>query len=101
MNIAHAFLNRARSQPDAPALSFAGKTHRYGQLAQTSAQLARGLRSGLGLQCADRVVICMENCAEFVELLFGCWIAGLCAVPVNAKLHPGEVAHIAGDCGAR
>ena len=101
MNIAHAFLNRARAQPDAPALTFSGQTLSYRQLAQTSAQLAHGLRAGLGLEAGDRVVICMENCAAFLELLFGCWIAGLCAVPVNAKLHPGEVAHIAGDCGSR
>ena len=43
----------------------------------------------------------MENCAEFLEVLFACWAAGLCAVPVNARLHPDEVAHIARDSGAR
>jgi long-chain acyl-CoA synthetase len=45
-------------------------------------------------------MLCMENCAEFLEMLFACWTAGLCAVPVNARLHPDEVAHIASDCGA-
>ncbi len=43
----------------------------------------------------------MDNRAEFLELLFACWTAGLCAVPVNAKLHPKELAHILSDCGAR
>jgi acyl-CoA synthetase (AMP-forming)/AMP-acid ligase II len=46
-------------------------------------------------------MLCMENCAEFLEMLFACWAAGLCAVPVNARLHPDEVAHIGGDSGAR
>jgi acyl-CoA synthetase (AMP-forming)/AMP-acid ligase II len=45
----------------------------------------------------DRVVLCMENCGEFLEVLFGCWTAGLCAVPVNSKLHVREVEHIAQD----
>jgi len=43
----------------------------------------------------------MENCAEFLELIFACWTAGLCAVPVNARLHVREVEHIARDSGAR
>jgi acyl-CoA synthetase (AMP-forming)/AMP-acid ligase II len=46
-------------------------------------------------------MLCMENCAEFLEMLFACWAAGLCAVPVNARLHADEVAHIAGDSRAR
>src|SRR5579883_2430259 len=49
----------------------------------------------------DRVILSLENCAEFFELLFGCWAAGLCAVPANARLHPREVEYIAGDSGAR
>jgi acyl-CoA synthetase (AMP-forming)/AMP-acid ligase II len=43
----------------------------------------------------------MENCGEFLEALFACWVAGLCAVPANARLHPREVAYIAGNSGAR
>ena len=43
----------------------------------------------------------MENCAEFLETLFACWTAGLCAVPVNARLHANEVAYIAEDSRAR
>jgi long-chain acyl-CoA synthetase len=33
--------------------------------------------------------------------LFGCWAAGLCAVPANARLHPREVEYIAENSGAR
>jgi acyl-CoA synthetase (AMP-forming)/AMP-acid ligase II len=44
------------------------------------------------------VLILTANCPEFVELLFGCWAGGAAAVPVNAKLHPSEVAEIVDDC---
>ena len=64
-------------------------------------QLAGGLASLDGIVKGDRVVICMENSPEFLDLLFACWTAGLCAVPVNAKLHAKEVVHILNDCSAR
>ena len=43
----------------------------------------------------------MENCAEYLPLLYGIWRAGLSAVPMNSKLHPKEMAWILADCGAR
>ena len=71
----------------------------YGEFVHRISRLAAGLRAHL--EPGDRVMLCMENCAEFLEVLFACWAAGLCAVPVNARLHPDEVAHIARDSGAR
>lgn len=59
-----------------------------------SASLRRRHRAG------DRVAIITENRPQYVELLFGIWAAGLVAVPVNAKLHPREAAHILEDCTA-
>ncbi|MBV8337804.1 MAG: AMP-binding protein, partial [Alphaproteobacteria bacterium] len=60
-----------------------------------------GSLAGRGLEAGDRIVLCMENCAEFLETMFACWTAGFCAVPVNARLHVREVEHIVRDCGAR
>ena len=100
MNIAQPFLARSRSHPELQAISHAGKTLSYGALAHRASGLASGLRRQLGLRERDRVVIYLENRPEFFELLLASWIAGLCAVPVNAKLHPREVAHIVADCGA-
>lgn len=48
----------------------------------------------------ERVAIVSENDPDLVPLLFGLWGAGLAAVPVNAKLHPREVAAIVADSGA-
>jgi len=64
------------------------------------AGVAGGLRAR-GLLPGDRVLLCLENCGEFVELMFGCWAAGLCAVPANARLHPREVEYIADNSRAR
>jgi long-chain acyl-CoA synthetase len=100
MNLSALLLDVARRQPDRPAVTDAGETWSYAELAGRFTGLAGGLR-GRGLAPGDRVVLWMENSAALVECLFACWTAGLAAVPVNAKLHPREVAHIATDCAAR
>ncbi len=100
-NIAQYLFNRVRSQPDAIAMSCGDTRLHYGELADRIRRLAAAMRGQAGLVHGDRVVLCMENRAEFLELLFACWTAGLCAVPVNAKLHPKEVVHIVRDSAAR
>jgi long-chain acyl-CoA synthetase len=72
----------------------------YREFTDRISRLAGGL-AARSLHSGDRVMLCMENCAEFLECLFACWTAGLCAVPVNARLHPREVEYIAQDCRAR
>jgi acyl-CoA synthetase (AMP-forming)/AMP-acid ligase II len=59
------------------------------------------LRARHGLADGDRVAIVMKNSPEYLEALYAIWWAGLAAVPVNAKLHPREVAFIVEDSGAR
>ncbi len=100
MNVAATLVNRARSAPAMPALTWAGATLSFGAFVEQAARIAGGLRGTHGLSARDRVVVCMENRGEFLPALFGCWIGGLCAVPANAKLHPREIAHIARDSGA-
>jgi acyl-CoA synthetase (AMP-forming)/AMP-acid ligase II len=86
-----------------PQVSYAEFVSRFQRLAggRAGASGSSGSSGPLGLGRGDRVVLCMENRPEFLDLLFGCWSAGLCAVPVNAKLHPREVAHIVADSQAR
>ena len=119
-NLARYLFQRAQAQPDAVALidrtlprhgaarpspmarhGYVAAEVSFGTFARRIARLAGGLRALPGMTAGDRVVICMENRPEFLDLVFACWTAGLCAVPVNAKLHPKEVAHIVGDSGAR
>lgn len=51
-----------------------------------------------GAEQGDRVLIFLENSVDYPIVLFGAIRAGMVAVPVNAKLHPRELAFIAGDC---
>src|SRR5690606_23326298 len=91
MNLAHLLLRSARWLPERPALALGKRTVRtYREMAGRVARLASGLETRLGLRPGDRVALAMSNCPEFYEVLFGCWHAGLVAVPMNAKLHPKE-----------
>ncbi len=63
--------------------------------------LAATLRGEYGLKPGDRVATAMKNCPQCIEVMFASWHAGLCVVPINAKLHPRESATILEDCGAR
>src|SRR6476619_1708096 len=100
MNLAALFFDVARQLPRQPAVSDDRQALSYGELAERIGRVAGGLRAH-GLVPGDRVLLSLENCGEFFELLFGCWAAGLCAVPTNARLHPREVEYIANNSGAR
>ncbi len=102
MNLAGLLDRAGRVAGDRPAL-FVGRravaTH-AGLAAQVRA-MAGGLRDRLGLAPGDRVALLMANGPDYLPALFACWQAGLVAVPVNAKLHPREVAYILDNAGAR
>src|SRR5437870_13252107 len=100
MNLAALLFDVARRLPQQPAVTDDRHAWNYRELARRIAGIAGGLRAR-GLAPGDRVLLSLENCGEFFELLFGCWAAGLCAVPANARLHPREVEYIAEDSGAR
>jgi long-chain acyl-CoA synthetase len=102
MNLAHLLLRSARSLPERPALAIGARAHSsYRQLAARVQALAGGLKAKLALEHGDRVALAMRNCPEFYEVLFACWHAGLTAVPMNAKLHPRELAYVLENSGAR
>ncbi|MFN3953284.1 MAG: AMP-binding protein [Pararhodobacter sp.] len=101
MNPAEWLARTARLHPRAAAL-MRGTTLAadYAAFAQRAAAIggalvARGVRPG------DRVALFMPNRTEYLELLYGIWFAGAAAVPVNAKLHPLELAWILEDAGVR
>lgn len=101
MNLAQLLHASARRLPQAPAIALGTKTAAtYGELSVRVARLAAGML-GRGLARGDRVALAMKNCPEYYEVLFACWHAGLCAVPINAKLHAREFAYILENSGAR
>lgn len=102
MNIARLLESSARRLPDAGAIALGTRTAiAYGDLAQRVARLSSGLRHRLGIRPGERVALCMQNCVEYLEVLFAIWHAGMVAVPVNAKLHPRELQWILGNSGAK
>ena len=100
-NVAALLERSARNWPTLPALA-EGKSaiFDYAQLAARVAQLASAYLAA-GLRPGDRVALVSRNQPAYVEALFACWWAGLVAVPVNAKLHPRELAFVLSDSGAR
>ena len=101
MNIARGLLNRARLSPDIPAITQGCVTHDYRTFTERVSRIATAMRTTLALAPGDRVALFMENRLEVFESMFAAWVAGLCVVPINAKLHPREVAYIVSDCAAR
>ena len=100
MNLAALIAAVARRLPEAPAVTDRGTCLTYAQFCTRGMAIAGSLVRR-GLSRGDRVALAMENRGEFLEMLFACWTAGLCAVPINAKLHAREVEHIVRDSGAR
>jgi long-chain acyl-CoA synthetase len=101
MNLAALLFDLARRLPEQPAVVSQGLHLTFRELAARTAAVAGGLRAIWKLAPGDRVLLSMENCGEFFELLFGCWTAGLTVIPVNAKLHPKEVDYIANAAQAK
>ncbi len=101
MNLMGWLERAARLQPQRDALWLGDQPLlNYGQLAECAARLAGHMRLGLGLQAGDRVALFMGNQPAYLETLYGALWAGLAVVPINAKLHPREVAYILGDAAA-
>ena len=101
MNIAALLAKTARTMPERPAVSLGDAVAaRYGELHRRAGAIAGALLARHGLAPGERVAIVMANRPDYLEALFGIWYAGLVAVPVNAKLHPREVAYILGNSGA-
>jgi long-chain acyl-CoA synthetase len=92
---------RARRHPSLPAVWFEGQSQSYGELDQSSSQLAAGLVEKLGLAPGDRVAILDKNSAAYLELFFTLDKAGLVAAPLNWRLTANEVKQILDDIKPR
>lgn len=102
MNIAAYLANTAKAFADRPAVSVGDRVlHTYRQLYERVVRLAAGLRALPGVLPGDRIGLVMSNRPQYVELYYAIWHAGLCAVPINAKLHAKEIAFILDNCAIK
>jgi long-chain acyl-CoA synthetase len=97
VNLSHTLFRTARRVPLAPAVIERDRLEwSYEQLAQRVLRLAGGL-ARCGVQPGGRIALVAQNCAAYVELLYAAWSLGAAAVPINARLHPKEIAYILDD----
>jgi long-chain acyl-CoA synthetase len=102
MNLAESLVRTARAHGDRPGLALGSEDRLdFAGFARRSGALGEGLRRRFGLAPGGRVALVMRNHLDYLPLLYGCWWAGLAAVPVNAKLHAKEIAYILADSEAR
>ncbi|MBL0730670.1 class I adenylate-forming enzyme family protein [Piscinibacter sp. HJYY11] len=84
-----------------PALVLDGGTAiSYAELAQRIDAAAQALQA-VGVAPGERVALVGENSAEIVVLLLAAIRLGAWAVPLNARMAPGEIDAIFGHCGPR
>ncbi|HYM29968.1 MAG TPA: AMP-binding protein [Candidatus Cybelea sp.] len=102
MNIAALLSKAALTFPANAAVSLGDTVVQdYATLAARASRLARALTERLGFKPGETVAMVMTNRPAYQEVLYGIWHAGLVAVPINAKLHPKEVAWILDNAEAR
>jgi long-chain acyl-CoA synthetase len=101
MNLSCTLHSSARQLPGHPAISWDGRTLMYAEFERKAARMAGALRGRHGLSPGTRVALAMENCPEFLPVLYAVWRAGLSAVPINSKLHAREMAWIMADSQSR
>ncbi|MCZ4290957.1 AMP-binding protein [Hoeflea alexandrii] len=102
MNLAEWLVRTAKRQPGATALmSGEDPVATYAEFAARAARIGAWLQTRHNIQPGDRVAIFMKNSPAYLEVLYGIWFCGACAVPINAKLHPREADFIIGDSGSK
>ncbi len=102
MNLNQLLVRAAQSFPDRTAIGHGTRAYcDYATLARRAAGLAGALQGELGLARDDRVALFMTNCPEFLEVFHGALHAGMCALPINSKLHEKELAFILDNARAK
>jgi long-chain acyl-CoA synthetase len=95
-----AFLEKsARLRPTQAALLHGDECVSYREFHDRALAIG-GKLLALGLKAGDRVAFCLANSPRILETIYGCFAANLVVVPINARLHPREMAYIVANSGA-
>ena len=101
MNVAHGLERASQRHPQRDAVLHGDRVVlTYAEWAQQAAAGATHLKA-CGVAPGDRVAMFLPNHPDYLVWLYAIWWAGAVAVPINAKLHPREVAWIANNADAR
>ena len=82
------------------ALTAGDRDYSYAALAEAALRVGAALRAR-GLQAGERVAFFLPNCVELAIAYFGCFAAGLVAVPLNPRYRAAEVEYAVADCTPR
>lgn len=100
MNAFSFLANISRRVPLQPALVHGSESITYSEFHDRALAIGGNLLKR-GLVRGDRVAFCLANSPRILEVVFGCFAAGLIVVPVNARLHPKEIGYIVANSGAK
>lgn len=92
----------AETYPHKPAfiMGDSGEMVTYRELDERSNQGAQLFRS-LGLKAGDHIGMMMENCRQFMEIVWAAQRSGIIFTPVSTHLKESETAYILENCGAK
>lgn len=93
------FARSVQSHRDALALSFEGRTVRYGEMGSEVFRLARRLRA-MGVGPGSLVGVCLEREPRLLVALLGVLVAGGAYVPLDPGFPPERLGYMLEDSGA-
>ncbi len=94
-----AVAQRAKSQPDEPAIISAAGDRTWAELDGRVNQLVRAMRAR-GIDAGQAIAVVCSNRPEFVEVYVAAARNGLRLTPINWHLGAEEIAYIVNDCEA-
>ncbi|PLP96626.1 long-chain fatty acid--CoA ligase [Cupriavidus pauculus] len=96
-NVEHA----ARRYPGKTAIQYFGTAIAYARLLEEIERLAGYLQQDCGVQPGDRVLLCAQNCPQYIIASYAILRAEAVLVPANPMWLTGEIEHVVDDSGAR
>lgn len=90
----------ARKWGARPAIVFQGRVMAYDDL-HAQVRAIAGFLNLRGVGRGDRVILCMQNCPQFIIAYYAVLAANAVVVPVNPMSREAELRHLMADTGAR
>jgi acyl-CoA synthetase (AMP-forming)/AMP-acid ligase II len=100
VNTATFLAKQARQRPDQVAIRHGVESITYREFLDRALAFGGSLLDR-GYEAGDRVAFVLANGPRVLETIYGCFAAGLIVVPINARLHPREIAYIVENSGAK